>query len=567
MIVCPRCRAVYATDREACTLDGSPLVDRDSDPFVGTELNQYRILGRVGGGAMGTVYRAQHAVLGRTHAIKVLCGDLAGDRRGVARFRQEATAIAQIDHPNVVTINDFATTSEGLPFIVMELIDGEPLDRVIRAEGPFDAPRARRIARQIASGLDAAHSQGTVHRDLKPGNIILTSSPDGERVKLVDFGIAAVARQNPNATRLTQVGVTLGTPRFMAPEQFGDSTVGPAADLYSLGVVLYTMLDGRAPFNGAPLKLRELHLSATPPPLPDCDGLAPLVARLLAKIPSQRPASARAVADELDAAPRPAVVVPAIEAADGPAPNHAPPPSPPAARRATWPLWGALGLLVLIGAAVGWTLSEPVGRVTAVRGSERTGGGDPPPPAARAAPRAAVSNAQPGLRTDDAGPEVDEPTRARNVDGPGAAAPSDAGTTMAERIASDPQPGLQPEQPARTGAAKPQPRLRRRVTGERPRRPIAKPPAPAPSEPRPDALERGTTGALYVVTRVGALPRPAEVFVDGTRRGETPVRLDVGVGTHTIELRLPGGLRIVREVIVESEAPTRLVLDLSAEDI
>jgi serine/threonine-protein kinase len=196
----------------------------------------------------------------------------------------------------VVSVLDFGATREGLHYMVMEYVHGRPLDALIAAEGPLDGMRAAAIARQMAAGLAHAHARGLVHRDVKPANVIVVAHDDGELVKILDFGLASVLRPEEGAA-LTVEGTTLGTPRYMAPEQIGCSKVGPAADLYALGVTMYEMLAGRPPFEGASFaeKMQE-----GPPPLATKSGLERLVWSLLAPRPEDRPASGRDVVAAID---------------------------------------------------------------------------------------------------------------------------------------------------------------------------------------------------------------------------------------------------------------------------
>src|SRR5262249_28929388 len=176
-------------------------------------------------------------------------------------------------HPNIVTVADFVTTSNGMTFIVMELVAGRTLDVAIGREAPFQVVRAARIGRQIAAGLGEAHRMGFVHRDVKPSNIMLTETSGQELVKILDFGVVGLGAM-PMSTRLTAIGHIIGTPTYMAPEQVHDPGVGPAADLYALGVILFEMLAGEPPFTGpGRTEVFIKHISELPPPLPPSDGL------------------------------------------------------------------------------------------------------------------------------------------------------------------------------------------------------------------------------------------------------------------------------------------------------
>lgn len=261
-------------------------------------MDRYQILELLGEGGMGRVYRAAHEVLAREYAIKVLYGDFASEPRFVERFRREAESISRIRHPNIVSVEDFGRTSEGLMFIVLELVRGRPLSKHLAQRGSLPPSEAASIVRQIVAGLGAAHRAGFVHRDIKPQNIML--GDDGS-VKVLDFG--SVSLQEPGANeRLTIAGNIVGTPSYMAPEQSQDGPVGPAADFYSVGVVLYEMLTGVLPFRGRTrAEILVKHIAEPPPEAPPSDGLERLVAALLEKHAHARLSRADDVLALLDA--------------------------------------------------------------------------------------------------------------------------------------------------------------------------------------------------------------------------------------------------------------------------
>ncbi|MCK6547158.1 protein kinase, partial [Myxococcota bacterium] len=300
MRVCPRCRSIYSMPVDRCGIDGSAIVEQDTDPLVGTSVDRYEIVEPLGRGAMGCVYRARHSVLGSDCALKVLYGNFALNQRLTERFRREAQAIGKMSHPNVVDVVDFGRTAEGLTFLVMELVEGRTLEEIILRDGPLPPARAARIARQLASGLGEAHRRGFVHRDMKPANVMVTQTDELEVVKILDFGVVGLIQAAASA-KLTAVGHIVGTPTYMAPEQARTSSVGPAADLYALGVILFEMSSGRPPFEGtgvAEVLLR--HLNDPPPMLRPSGGLERLVAQLLEKDPEKRLASAARLIQELD---------------------------------------------------------------------------------------------------------------------------------------------------------------------------------------------------------------------------------------------------------------------------
>ena len=256
---------------------------------------------------MGEVYRARDTRLDRTVAIKLLPGELVNaPGRRVERFRHEARAIARITHPNICTLHDVGEDGSAI-FLVMEYVDGTTLAGRLE-DGPLPLPLALRVATQIADALDYAHRQGVVHRDLKPGNIMLTR----DRVKLLDFGLAKLQERDEQAPidatrseRLTDAGIIVGTVPYMAPEQIEGREVDPRTDIFSFGVVLYEMVCGRRPFAGdSRASLMAAIVSAEPPPPSSLQPQAPgslerLILRCLAKDPEDRWQTARDLAAEL----------------------------------------------------------------------------------------------------------------------------------------------------------------------------------------------------------------------------------------------------------------------------
>jgi serine/threonine protein kinase len=263
---------------------------------------RYRLVERLGSGGMSVVYRAYDEVLGRAVAVKVLAGRYAADPAFRARMRDEAQVVARLSHPHVTAVYDFGESvndeGQSVPYVVMELLPGGSLaQRLIR--GPLPTRAALRLCAEIASALAAAHARGLVHRDVKPGNVMLT--PGG--AKVVDFGIAALVGEHIEPE---PDGMMLGTPAYLAPERLADDHVVPATDVYALGVLLYRVLTGGMPWeveNTA--QILSAHLYGVPaelPPLPDVpDFVAELYQRCLAKKPADRPTSYE-VARELAAA-------------------------------------------------------------------------------------------------------------------------------------------------------------------------------------------------------------------------------------------------------------------------
>ena len=257
---------------------------------------RYRLTERIAGGGMGEVWQAQDDVLGRGVAVKILRREYADDSTFLERFRAEARHTAGLSHPNIAAVYDFGEGREdgGSPYLVMEHVPGEPLSTLVSREGRLTPDRTLDIIGHAALGLQAAHDAGVIHRDVKPGNILVT--PDGV-VKITDFGIARAT----NSVPLTQTGAIMGTAYYISPEQASGQSVSPGSDIYSLGIVAYECLTGRRPFDGdTPVGVALAQVSQEPPALPD-DLPAPvreLVMHMLAKDPAARPRSAGALGRE-----------------------------------------------------------------------------------------------------------------------------------------------------------------------------------------------------------------------------------------------------------------------------
>ena len=261
---------------------------------------RYRLTDRIAAGGMGEVWRGQDNLLNRAVAVKLLPTGRAGDEAFLARFRAEARYAASLSHPGIARVYDYGESSEfGGAYLVMELVNGEPLSAILARAGRLSPDATLDIISQAARALDAAHQAGIVHRDIKPGNLLVAA---GGTTKITDFGIAtAVAAAQ--ASHLTETGMVMGTAMYVSPEQATGAQVTDASDIYSLGVVAYECLAGHPPFTASePLAIAFAHkhepVPALPPDVPQ--PVSDLVYHMLAKTPEERPASVRVVADRAD---------------------------------------------------------------------------------------------------------------------------------------------------------------------------------------------------------------------------------------------------------------------------
>lgn len=277
-----------------------PNARRQSLPPPGTVMSgRYRLTRLIATGGMGAVYQAVDQKDGRDVALKLLHPDLTEERDVRRRFRRESSVLRALDHPSIVRIFDVGTDDEELLFTVIELLVGETLLERLEREGPLDVSALAPIVQGIASGLGAAHAHGVIHGDLKPANVFLVNEPEGQVVKLLDFGLSKVL----GLERLTQTGELIGTPAYMAPELLtGKGELDERIDTYALGVILYQCLAGRPPFEGkVPGKLMMDIVMSTAPALRDLnpsvpEDVASVIAQAMSKERGDRFGNAEALA-------------------------------------------------------------------------------------------------------------------------------------------------------------------------------------------------------------------------------------------------------------------------------
>lgn len=273
-----------------------------SDALPGTVLDgKYRLDEKIGSGGFGAVYRSTHIALDRTVAVKVLRPSPGNDTpEALARFRQEAVSTTRLNHPNAVTVTDFGVSSAGIAYLVMELLVGQTLKELLGEDCVLPIGRCVELLVPVAEALAAAHDAGIVHRDIKPDNVFIHRTDDGERVKVLDFGIAKLVGEGSGSEvqGITETGVILGTPDYMSPERLTGAPVDGRADVYSIGVLLYRMLVGQLPFHiekgASPYAVALKLMIESPRPLreaaPDLpEAVERVILRSLAKNPEERP--------------------------------------------------------------------------------------------------------------------------------------------------------------------------------------------------------------------------------------------------------------------------------------
>jgi eukaryotic-like serine/threonine-protein kinase len=306
---CPTCRCCFPDDVHHCPDDGSETTTSiTGEPILD---GRYQLEKRLGQGGMGVVYKARHIFLKTQHAIKIILPDLVGnDPNLVTRFRQEALAAAAIRHQNIIAVTDFGVVKGTMPFLVMEFVQGKSLQDLMAEDGAMSPVRAFELMQPICAGIAAAHRQGIVHRDLKPLNVMIQDNmPVSEGVKILDFGLAKIKSGELLGSFIAaQTTGLMGSPFYMAPEQWSDEPPDARADIYSLGVMLYQMLCGEVPFKGSSIpSIMKKHLTAEVPTLSSKGAEVPpqieaVVRHALEKEPRDRTASAEEFAKDLSTA-------------------------------------------------------------------------------------------------------------------------------------------------------------------------------------------------------------------------------------------------------------------------
>jgi len=305
----------YPNDAVFCFVDGADLVVLKDKRIGSVVVGRYRIEEVIGEGGMATVYRATQTLTDRVCALKIMSATFAKEATVRERFRREAKNAQKLAHPNIIEIFDQGDTEDGTAYIAMELLKGQGLAEVI-AKGPIELHRALLIMVQLARGIARAHDLGVIHRDLKPENIFLSEATGGgDLVKLLDFGIA-LSKQD---SRLTGTGEIFGTPQYMAPERITSGDPGPAADIYSLGILFYEILTGELPFDAPDIAtFFQMHLKQAPAPPTKLNPRIPapleaLILCMMAKDAKDRPVDAHRVhADLLDMARDADVPIPSV---------------------------------------------------------------------------------------------------------------------------------------------------------------------------------------------------------------------------------------------------------------
>ncbi len=311
-LVCRRCKQTFISSVRFCPDDGMLLVHATTNPMIGSTVSGlYKIESVLGRGGTSIIYGARHELMDRQVAIKMLLwsGDALHDEKKVGRFHQEARMTSRLNHPNIATLYDFGTSVEGQPYLVMEYLEGESLDSLIKTAGVIELTRAVKLFVQICDAIEHAHQKGVIHRDLKPSNVLVSRTESGEEsVKVVDFGIAEIMPTGqPSASHGLANGSVFGSPLYMSPEQCLNKSIDSRCDIYSMGVTMFQALTGRLPFIGDTLvEVMTKHISKAAPKLASVNArlvvpetLEAIVQQALRKVPSQRQLSMAKLKEQL----------------------------------------------------------------------------------------------------------------------------------------------------------------------------------------------------------------------------------------------------------------------------
>ncbi|HEX7978026.1 MAG TPA: protein kinase [Gemmatimonadaceae bacterium] len=371
--ICPTCGTEFPSDERFCPRDGTALraLDGGSELVGSVIADRYHVIRKLGEGGMGRVYLAEQVKMGRMSAVKVMNRRLAQDPDAISRFNREAANASRISHQNVAQVYDFGETSEGLIYLAMEFVEGEPLTDILHRDGALPPERAAEIVRQTAEALAVAHDMGIVHRDLKPDNIMIAKTRDGcDLVKVVDFGIAKA--MNVEAQKVTRTGLIVGTPEYMSPEQIAGDPLDGRSDIYSLALVAFNIFTGRLPFlsktaqESVIMRLTEppRRLAEMRPEIPWSPAVQAVMDRALQRDAALRYPSASEFGRALSHAVReqptssPATpadaepVLPPTRVSEAPAPRE--PAAPPVALvRQRWPVMASAGAIVVVLLIVG----------------------------------------------------------------------------------------------------------------------------------------------------------------------------------------------------------------------
>ena len=307
---CPTCKEEYGPEIKFCPNDGTALISHKAENRLDQIFDQrYRLTEKIGEGGMGSVYKAVQMSTGKSVAVKVISAKHTQNEETIRRFQREVKLQTKLTHPNLVSLLDFSRTAEGEYYFVMEYVEGKSLTKFIKEKGQLSMQDFMEISSQLCDGLEYAHRQGIIHRDLKGDNIIVTDIGHQLVVKILDFGLAKAIAEDHNITaEITQMGSALGTPAYMAPEQaMGEvSRMGTHTDIYTLGVIFYQMITGQLPFRAStPWGLMQKHISEAPVPVRDHNRQAPatldkIIMKCLEKDPDARYSSAVSVKRDLE---------------------------------------------------------------------------------------------------------------------------------------------------------------------------------------------------------------------------------------------------------------------------